>query len=67
MNRTLREGNLDASLIQKKMRVLNMFGPGAPYSDEDIKNAPSEIEGKTEMDAVIAYLQNMGTAIKMRR
>ena len=58
---------LDSSLIQKKMRVMNMFGPGTLYSEEDIKNAPAELEGKTEMDALIAYLQDLGTAIKTRR
>lgn len=63
----LAKNQLDPSLIQKKMRVFNMFGPGTPYSDEDIKNAPGELEGKTEMDALIAYLQGMGTAIKVRR
>jgi len=63
----LARNKLDTSLIQKKMRVMNMFGPGTPYSEEDIKNAPSELEGKTEMDALIAYLQDLGTAIKVRR
>jgi cytochrome c oxidase cbb3-type subunit 2 len=63
----LAKNKLDPSLIQKKMRVFNMFGPGTPYSADDIKNAPAELEGKTEMDALIAYLQGMGTAIKVRR
>jgi len=63
----LAKNKLDPSLIQRKMRVFNMFGPGTPYSEEDIKNAPAELEGKTEMDALIAYLQGMGTAIKVRR
>jgi cytochrome c oxidase cbb3-type subunit 2 len=63
----LAKNKIDPSLIQKKMRVFNMFGPGTPYSEEDIKNAPAELEGKTEMDALIAYLQWMGTAIKVRR
>jgi len=63
----LAKNKLDPSLIQKKMRVFNMFGPGTPYSEEDIKNAPAELEGKTEMDALIAYLQGLGTAIKVRR
>ncbi len=63
----LAKNKLDPSLIQKKMRVFNMFGPGTSYSEEDIKNAPAELEGKTEMDALIAYLQGMGTAIKVRR
>lgn len=55
----------DASHIQRKLEVLRMLG--APYSDEDIANAPQALEGKTEMDAMIAYLQGMGTAIKTRR
>jgi cytochrome c oxidase cbb3-type subunit 2 len=63
----LAKNKLDTSLIQRKMRVMNMFGPGTPYSEEDIKNAPAELEGKTEMDALIAYLQDLGTAIKTRR
>ena len=63
----LAKNKLDPSLIQKKMRVFNMFGPGTPYSEEDIKNAPAELEGKTEMDALVAYLQGLGTAIKVRR
>ena len=63
----LAKNQLDPSLIQRKMRVLNMFGPGTPYSAEDIQNAPAELEGKTEMDALIAYLQGLGTAIKVSR
>ena len=55
----------DASAIQKKLEVLRLLG--APYSDEDIANAPQALEGKTEMDAMIAYLQGMGIAIKTRR
>ena len=56
---------LDASDIQKKMQVLRMLGH--PYTDEEIAAAPGELEGKTEMDAVIAYLQVLGTSIKTRR
>jgi len=55
----------DASAIQKKLEVLRLLG--APYSDEDIANAPQALEGKTEMDAMIAYLQGMGITIKTRR
>ena len=33
---------------------------GAPYSDDEIAKAPEEVKGKTELDAVIAYLQVMG-------
>ena len=61
----LEENAADATHITKKMEVLRMLG--APYSDEEIAQAPAALEGKTEMDAVIAYLQGMGTAIKTRR
>jgi len=61
----LEETPADASHIQKKMEVLRLLG--SPYSDEEIANAPQALEGKTELDAVIAYLQGMGTAIKTRR
>jgi len=61
----LARNKLDASLIKRKLRVLRSLG--APYTDEEIANAPSEIEGKTEMDAMVAYLQGLGTVIKTRR
>jgi cytochrome c oxidase cbb3-type subunit II len=37
---------------------------GVPYSDEEIANAAEEVTGKTELDAVIAYLQSLGRALK---
>ncbi|MFK8068937.1 MAG: cytochrome-c oxidase, cbb3-type subunit II [Gammaproteobacteria bacterium] len=55
----------DASHIKKKMEVLRKMG--APYTDEQIENAPSDLKDKTEMDAMIAYLQGMGTSVKTRR
>ena len=55
----------DASHISRKMEVLRLLG--APYSDAEIESAPQQLEGKTEMDAVIAYLQGLGTVIKVRR
>jgi cytochrome c oxidase cbb3-type subunit 2 len=61
----LEKNAADASNIGKKMEVLRLLG--APYSDEEIAQAPAALEGKTEMDAIIAYLQGMGTAIKTRR
>lgn len=61
----LEENAADASDIQKKMEVLRMLGH--PYTDEEIQNAPKMLEGKTEMDAMIAYLQVMGTALSQRK
>ena len=54
----LRDRMVDGEIVQRKMRALNMLGD--PYSDEDIAAAPSVVEGKNEMDAVIAYLQSLG-------
>ena len=61
----LEENALNDTLIQDKMRALNVVGHG--YTEEQIAAAPGELEGKTEMDAMIAYLQSLGTNIKMRR
>ena len=52
----------DASDIEGKMRALRMVG--VPYTDEQIAKAKEELKGKTEMDALVAYLQVLGTAIK---
>ena len=48
----------DASTIQAHMRGLRTLG--APYSDEEIAKAPEEVKGKTELDALISYLQVLG-------
>jgi cytochrome c oxidase cbb3-type subunit 2 len=61
----LEETPADASLIKRKMEILRKLG--SPYTDEEIRSAPAALEGKTEMDAMIAYLQGLGTAIKTRR
>ena len=52
----------DAGSIQAKMRALNMIGHG--YTEEEIAKAPEELKDRTEMDALIAYLQVLGTSIK---
>ena len=51
--------------IMPRMRALQRLG--VPYTDEEIKAAPAELEGKTEQDALVAYLQGLGTLIKARR
>jgi cytochrome c oxidase cbb3-type subunit 2 len=38
---------------------------GVPYTDEDIAQAPKLVEGKTEMDAMVAYLQVLGIMAKL--
>jgi cytochrome c oxidase cbb3-type subunit II len=49
----------NAASIQAHMNGLRTLG--APYSDEEIAKAPEEVKDKTELDAVIAYLQVLGT------
>jgi cytochrome c oxidase cbb3-type subunit 2 len=44
------------------MKVLRTLG--APYSDEEIAKAPADLKGKTEMDALVAYLQSLGRTLK---
>ena len=56
---------VDASNIEAKMRTLRTLG--APYADDEIAKAASELAGKTEEDAVVAYLQHLGTALKNAR
>lgn len=56
---------LDGSDIKDKMKALQFAGH--PYTDADIEAAPASLEGKTEIDAVVAYLQSLGTHIKMTR
>lgn len=61
----LEETPVDDSKITRKMEVLRNLG--APYSDEEIASSPEALQGKTEMDAVIHYLQGLGTAVQTRR
>ena len=61
----LEENMLNTADIKSKMKALKKLG--TPYSNEEIEKAPASIEGKTEMDAMIAYLQKLGTSVKTRR
>jgi cytochrome c oxidase cbb3-type subunit II len=61
----LERASVDAEGVTAKMRGLRIVG--VPYTDEEIAKAPAEVKGKTEMDALVAYLQNLGTAIKVRQ
>ncbi|MGX5914151.1 cytochrome-c oxidase, cbb3-type subunit II [Aliidiomarina sp. Khilg15.8] len=58
----LAERTLDGELTARKMRVFQNFG--VPYTDEDIANAKEDVKGRTEMEALIAYLQSLGTALR---
>ncbi|MFQ5635365.1 MAG: cytochrome-c oxidase, cbb3-type subunit II [Gammaproteobacteria bacterium] len=56
----LETNTLDASVTPTKMQRLRAIG--VPYSDDQINAASGEVDGKTEMDALIAYLQGLGVA-----
>ncbi|AMO24756.1 cytochrome-c oxidase, cbb3-type subunit II [Ramlibacter solisilvae] len=53
---------VDAAAIPTRMKALRMVG--VPYTDAEISKAEGEVKGKTEMDAVVAYLQSLGLALK---
>ena len=53
---------VDAQSMPAHMRALRSVG--VPYTDEHIANASQELQGKTELDATIAYLQMLGLALK---
>ena len=59
------EHKLDGKDTAKKMEVMRGFG--IPYTDADIAGAQAAVAGKTEMDAMVAYLQSLGTALKNKR
>ncbi|MBT9459495.1 MAG: cytochrome-c oxidase, cbb3-type subunit II [Burkholderiaceae bacterium] len=58
----LATNNLTPADMAPKFRALRTLG--VPYSDDEIAKAGEAVKGKTELDALIAYLQVMGTAVK---
>ncbi|MDB2705630.1 cytochrome-c oxidase, cbb3-type subunit II [Pseudomonadota bacterium] len=58
----LDDSTIDGAGIEKRVKAMKVLG--VPYSDDDIKNAAVSVEGKTEMQALIAYLQVLGTMVK---
>lgn len=56
---------IDASITPRKMEALRMVG--VPYTDEDIAGAEAAVKGKTEIVALVAYLQNLGILLKQKR
>jgi cytochrome c oxidase cbb3-type subunit 2 len=58
----LAESQADAGLIETKMKALRVVG--VPYTDAEIAKAREDLKDKTEADALVAYLQSLGTALK---
>ena len=61
----LNERTVDPALVTKKLRALQRLGD--PDTDEQIASAAAEVDGRTEMDALVAYLQGLGTNRTNRR
>lgn len=61
----LATNKVDAEGVSAKMATMQTLG--VPYTDEEIAAGPAAVEGKTEMQALIAYLQNMGLALSSTR
>ena len=61
----LEESALEGDDTESKLRALRSLG--VPYTDEDIAASGGVVEGKTEMQALIAYLQQLGTHHEGRR
>jgi len=59
------ENEIDADVTPGKLAALRKVG--VPYTDEDIAGAKAAVEGKKEIDALVAYLQNLGLLLKSRR
>jgi len=57
----LAERGIDGALIEKKMRTLGMLGH--PYSEDDYAGAVAMVEGKSELQALLAYRQGLGTNV----
>ena len=60
--RWLSDSLIDAELTTLKLQRLEILG--VPYSDEDIANAADVVANKTKMDALIAYLQGLGSELR---
>ncbi len=58
----LAKNKLDTTQIKQRMEGLRYLGH--PYTDEQINNAAKDLAGKSEQDAVVAYLQSLGTSLK---
>jgi cytochrome c oxidase cbb3-type subunit 2 len=58
----LEKAMVDPESVAPKMKALRTLG--VPYTDDDIKGAAEAVKGKSELDALIAYLQGLGTLLK---
>jgi len=59
------ENEINSEVTPKKLQTLKTLG--VPYTDAEIETASASVKGKKEIDAVVAYLQNLGTVLSERR
>ncbi|MCP4043951.1 MAG: cytochrome-c oxidase, cbb3-type subunit II, partial [Gammaproteobacteria bacterium] len=59
----LDEAKVDAATIEARLRAQKTLG--VPYVEADFATVAAEVEGKTDMDAMIAYLQALGAMVKL--
>jgi cytochrome c oxidase cbb3-type subunit 2 len=59
------DNEVNAEITADKLSALRTVG--VPYTDEDIAGAKAAVEGKKEIEALVAYLQNLGLLLKSRR
>ena len=59
------ENEINSEVTPKKLQTLKTLG--VPYTDAEIETASANVKGKKEIDAVVAYLQNLGTVLSERR
>ena len=57
----LATATVNPNQLPTKMRALRTLG--APYSDEEVASSADDVKGRTELDALIAYLQMLGTLV----
>ena len=61
----LAKASVEGADVQARMRALRRLG--VPYTDEQLAKAPEQLQGKTELDALIAYLQGLGVEMRSVR
>jgi cytochrome c oxidase cbb3-type subunit 2 len=59
----LQDNAIDSAGVVARLKAMKTLG--VPYSDKDIEAVAAKVEGKTEMDAMVAYLQILGTMARL--
>jgi cytochrome c oxidase cbb3-type subunit 2 len=60
----LKKAVIDGAGVEKRVRAMRTIG--VPYTEKEIAGASDNVEGKTEMEALVSYLQSLGTMVKFQ-